>query len=128
MWTQCESFGKLEVSNDNSEPDGNLDEKKLEFCAERSSVTLYKLKQKRNCTSLQLQGENKKVATKTDLSVNREQNVVQLLSSKYKSMPMGCTDITEHKGRNFSCRNVGSSLYLLEFSLIPSETFVAWKP
>ena len=47
---------------------------------------------------------------------------MQLLSSKYKSIPVGCTAITEHKGRNFSCRNVGSSLYLLIMMMDDSTT------
>ena len=42
MWTQNGTFGKLEVSDDLSEPDRNIDEQKLGFCGERSSKTLYK--------------------------------------------------------------------------------------
>ena len=66
MGTQYGSIGKLEVSDDLLEPDRNQDEKKLEFCGERSSVTLYKQKRKRNSTALQLL-ENWDVATKNDL-------------------------------------------------------------
>ena len=40
MWTRHGSFGKLEVSDDLSKPDRILDEKKVEFCGERSSLTL----------------------------------------------------------------------------------------
>ena len=36
---------------------------------------------------------------------------------------MGCTEITEHKGRNSSCRNVGSSLYLLIMMMDDSTMF-----
>ena len=43
MWTQYESFGKLEVSDDHLEPDRNPNDK-LEFYGERSSVALYKKK------------------------------------------------------------------------------------
>ena len=39
MWTRYGSFGKLEVSDDNSEPVRNITDKKLEFCGERSWVT-----------------------------------------------------------------------------------------
>ena len=39
MGTQYGSIGKLEVSDDLLEPDRNLEEKKVEFCDERSSVT-----------------------------------------------------------------------------------------
>ena len=36
---------------------------------------------------------------------------------------MGCTEITEHKGRNVSCRNVGSPLFLLIMMMDDSTTF-----
>ena len=42
MWVQYGRFGKLEVSHDLREPVRNPHEMKLEFCGERSSVTLYK--------------------------------------------------------------------------------------
>ena len=118
------SFGKLEVSNDNSEPDGNQDEKTLELCAERSSVTLYKLKQKRNCTALQLLGDNTKVATKNDVSVSKELNVVQQLSLKHKSFTIRFTDDTENKSKHFSRRNVGSSLYPMLMMIDVLTTFL----
>ena len=51
-WTQYGSFGELEVSDDLLEPERNLDEKKLKFCGERSSVMLYKQKRKRNSTAV----------------------------------------------------------------------------
>ena len=57
MWTRYGSFGKLEVSDDLSEPDRNPDDKTFGFCGERSSVTLYKQKLKRNSTALQLVGK-----------------------------------------------------------------------
>ena len=60
MWTQYGSIGKLEVSDDLLEPDRSLYEKKSDFCGERSSVTLYRQKQKRNSTTSQLLGENTK--------------------------------------------------------------------
>ena len=75
--TQYVSFGKLEVSDDLLEPGRNLDEKKSDFCGERSSVTLYKQKRKRNSTALQLLGGNSDVATEDDVSESRELNVVQ---------------------------------------------------
>ena len=54
MWTRHGSFGKLEVFADLSETVRNLDEKKLKFCSERSTVNLYKQKRKQNSTALQL--------------------------------------------------------------------------
>ena len=97
MWTRHGSFGKLEVSADLSEPVGNLDEKKLKFCSERSTVNLYKQKRKQNSTALQLFGENSDVATKNDVSVSKEQNAAQRLSSEHKSPPIGCKENIEHK-------------------------------
>ena len=108
MWTRHGSFGKLEVSADLSEPVRNLDEKKLKFCSERSTVNLYKQKRKQNSTALQLFGENSDVATKNDVSVSKEQNAAQRLSSENKSPPIGCKESLEHKGRNSSHRNVGN--------------------
>ena len=113
MWTRHGSFGKLEVSADLSEPVRNLDEKKLKFCSERSTVNLYKQKRKQNSTALQLFGENSDVATKNDVSVSKEQNAAQRLSSEHKSPPIGCKENIEHKVKNSSRRNVENSLYLL---------------
>ena len=125
MWTRHGSFRKLEVSADLSEPVRNLDEKKLKFCSERSTVNLYKQKRKQNSTALQLFGENSDVATENDVSVSKEQNVAQRLSSPYKSPPIGCKENIEHKEKNSSRRNVGNSLYLLmmimDDSIISSE-------
>ena len=125
MWTRHGSFGKLEVSDDLSEPDRNLVEKKLKFCGERSTVNLYKQKRKQNSTALQLFGENSDVATKNDVSVSKEQNAALRLSSQHKSPPIGCKEILEHKRKNSSRRNVGNSLYLLvmmmDDSIISSE-------
>ena len=113
MWTRHGSFGKLEVFADLSEPVRNLDEKKLKFCSERSTVNLYKQKRKQNSTALQLFGENSDVATKNDVSVSKEQNAALRLSSQHKSPPLGCKESIEHKEKNSSRRNVGNSLYLL---------------
>ena len=113
MWIQYGGFGKLEVSHDRREPVRNPDEKKLEFCGDRNSETCYKPKGKRNSIALQLLGENPNVATKKDVSVSKELNVVQRLSLKHKSIPFGFTENIEHKGKNFSRRNVGNFLYLL---------------
>ena len=125
MWTRHGSFGKLEVSADLSEPVRNLDEKKLKFCSERSTVNLYKQKRKQNSTALQLFGENSDVATKNDVSVSKEQNAAQRLSSEHKSPSIGCKENIEHKEKNSSRRNVGNSLYLLmmimDDSIISSE-------
>ena len=125
MWTRHGSFGKLEVSADLSEPVRNLDEKKLKFCSERSTVNLYKQKRKQNSTALQLFEENSDVATKNDVSVSKEQNAAQRLSSEHKSPPIGCKENIEHKEKYSSRRNVGNSLYLLmmimDDSIIPSE-------
>ena len=88
MWIQYGRFGKLEVSHDLWEPVRNPDEKKLECCGDRSSETCYKPKRKRNSIALQLLGENTKVATKNDVSVSKELNVVQRLSLKHKSFPL----------------------------------------
>ena len=112
MWTRHGSFGKLEVSADLSEPVRNLDEKKLKFCSERSTVNLYKQKRKQNSTALQLFGENSDVATKNDLPEKKKQNAAQRLSSQLKSLPIGCKESLEHKGKFSSRRNVGNSLYL----------------
>ena len=125
MWAQYGSIGKLEVSDDLSEPDRNLDEKKLKFCGERSSVKLHQQKRKQNSIALQILGENTNVATKNDVPVSKERNVVQRLSLKHKSIPIGCKESLEHKGKNSSRRNVGNSLYLLvmmmDDSIISSE-------
>ena len=125
MWTRHGSFGKLEVFADLSEPVRNLDEKKLKFCGERSTVNLYKQKRKQNSTALQLFGENSDVATKNDVPVSKEQNAALRLSSQHKSPPIGCKESLEHKRKNSSRRNVGNSLYLLvmmmDDSIISSE-------
>ena len=125
MWTRHGSLGKLEVFADLLEPVRNPDEKKLKFCSERSTVNLYKQKRKQNSTALQLFGENSDVATKNDVSVSKEQNAAQRLSSPYKSPPIGCKESIEHKRKNSSRRNVGNSLYLLmmimDDSIISSE-------
>ena len=71
MWTQYGPFTKMEVSHDLWETDRNPDDKKLVFLGDRSSVTLYKQKRKRNSTSLQLLGENSEVATENDMSESR---------------------------------------------------------
>ena len=113
MWVQYGRFGKLENSHDLWEPVRKPDKKKLEFCGERSSVTLYKQERKPNSTALQLLGENWNVATNNDLSVSKEQNAALRLSSQHKSPPIGCKESIEHKGKNSSRRNVGNSLYLL---------------
>ena len=115
IWFQYGRFGKLEVSHGLWEPVRNPDEKKFEFCGERSSVTLYKRVRKPNSTSLQLLGENRDrdVATKNDLPKNKKQNAAQRLSSQLKSPPIGCKESIEHKGKNSSRRNVGNCLYLL---------------
>ena len=54
MWVQYGRFGKLEVSHDLWEPVRNPVEKKLKFCGDRSSVTLYKQERKPNSTALQI--------------------------------------------------------------------------
>ena len=123
MWVQYGRFGKLEVSHDLWEPVRNPDEKNMKFCGERSSVTLYKQKRKRNSTALQLLGENTNVATENDVSVSKELNVVQRLTSKHKSIPIGYTENIEHKGKNFSRRNIGNSLYPLIMMLDDSTAF-----
>ena len=123
LWTQNGTFGKLEVSDDLSEPRRNPDDKKMEFCGERSSKTLYKSNGERNSISLQLLKEILDVGTKNDRPVRKELNVVQRLSSKYKSILMGGTENIEHKGKTFSRRYVGNSLYLLMMMMDDSTTF-----
>ena len=68
MWAQYGSFGKLEDFDDNSEPVGNPDDKKLAFCGERSSVTFYKQKRKRISTALLVLGNNTNVATENEVT------------------------------------------------------------
>ena len=125
MWTRHGSFGKLEVFADLSEPVRNLDEKKLKFCSERSTVNLYKQKRKQNSTALQLFGENSDVATKNDVSVSKEQNAAQRLISEHKSSPIGCKESIEHKRKNSSRRNVGNSLYLL--MMIMDDSIISFE-
>ena len=122
MGTQYGSIGKLEVSDDLLEPEKNLDGKKLEFCGERSSVTLYKQKRKRNSTALQLLGENSDAATENDVSESRELNVVQRLSLKHKSITIECTENNENKGKTFSRGIVGHFLHLLMMVIDDSTT------
>ena len=122
MWTQYGSFGELEVSDNNLEPDRNPDATKLECCGGKSSVTLYKQNGERNSMALQLFGENLDVATKNDVSVSNELNVVQRLSLKHKCIPFGCTYDTENKGKIFRLRNVEKSLYLLIMMMDDSTT------
>ena len=110
MWAQYGSIGKLEVSDDLSEPDRNLDEKKLKFCGERSSVKLYQQKRKQNSTALQLFGDISDVATKNNVSVSKEQNAALRLKSEHKSPPIGCKENIEHKEKNSSRRNRKHSL------------------
>ena len=86
-------------------------------------MTLYKQKRKRNSIALQLLGENTNVATKNDVPVRKELSVVQRLSLKHESFPIGCTENSEHKGKNFSRRNVANSLHLLIMMMDDSTTF-----
>ena len=123
MWTPNGSFVKMEVSYDHVEPDRIPEEKKWLFCGERSSVTLYKQKQERNCKTLQLLGENSDVATEIDVPVSKEQNVARRLNSKHKFIFIGCIENTENKMKNFSRRNVEKSLYLLIMMMNDSTTF-----
>ena len=111
MWTQYESFGKLEVSDDHLEPDKNPNDK-LEFYGERSSVALYKKKRKRNSTALHLLGENMDVATEIEASVSKVQNVAERLDSKPKFIPIGCIEKAGNKRKHLSRSNVEKSLYL----------------
>ena len=67
LWTRYESFGKVEVSHELSEPRRNPNAKELRFCGGRSSVTFYKQKQKRNATALQLWRESSDVVTENDV-------------------------------------------------------------
>ena len=76
-------------------------------------MTLYEQKRKRNSTALQLLGENSDVATENDVSESRELNVVQRLSLKHNSPPIGFKENIEHEGKNSSRSNVGNSLHLL---------------
>ena len=122
MWTQNGTFGKLEVSYDLVEPRRNPDAKKLEFCGERSWVTFYKHKRKRNSKALQLLEENMDVDTEYDVSEGKKQNEAQQLSSERKFF-FRCTKNTENKRENFNCRNVGNSLYLLIMIIVDSSTF-----
>ena len=114
----------MEVSDDTSESDRNLVAKKLGFCGERSSVTLYKQKQKRNSTALQLLRENSEVVFPNDVSVSEEQIVVQRLSLKHKSIPIGCTETIENRRKHFNRRNVGNSLNLLIMMIDDSTTLL----
>ena len=95
MWTQYGSFDKLEASHDLWDTDKNPYVKKVVFRVERSSLTLYKQKRKRNSTALQLLGEISDVATENDVSESREQNVVQQWRSKRRLFSIGFTDDTE---------------------------------
>ena len=122
MWTQNGTFEKLEVSYDLVEPRRNPDAKKLEFCGERSWVTFYKHKRKRNSKALQLLEENMDVDTEYDVSEGKKQNEAQQLSSERKFF-FRCTKNTENKRENFNCRNVGNSLYLLIMIIVDSSTF-----
>ena len=125
MWTQNGTLGKLEVSDNLlghvRKPNGKM----LVVCDEGSSDTFYKQKRKRNSTALQLFGENSDVTTNNDVSVSKEQNAAQRLSSQHKSPPIGCKESIGHKGKNSIRRNVGNSLYLLvmmmDDSIISSE-------
>ena len=92
MSTQYGSFGKMEVSVDHLEPDKNPVDKKLEFYGERSSVTFYKQKRKRNFTALLLLGEKRDVDTDIDVPLKKEQNVAQRPNPKLKSLSIGCTE------------------------------------
>ena len=47
---------------------------------------------------------------------------VQQLSSKYKSIPIECTDNTEKKRKNFSGRKVENCLYLFMIMMIDDST------
>ena len=122
MWTQKGTLGKLEVSYNLVEPRRNPDAKKLEFCGERSWVTFYKHKRKRNSKALQLLEENMGVDTEYDVSEGKKQNEAQQLSSERKIF-FRCTKNTENKRENFNCRNVGNSLYLLIMIIVDSSTF-----
>ena len=77
---------------------------------------------------MQLFGENSDVATKNDVSVSKERNAAQRLSSQHKSPPIGCKENIEHEGNNSCRRNVGNSLYLLvmmmDDSIISSERHI----
>ena len=59
MWTQYRSFGKQEVSYEPSEHCRISDDKKLEFCGDRTSVTFYQQNRKKLVDSIQKQAETK---------------------------------------------------------------------
>ena len=84
-------------------------------------MTLYKQKRKRNSTELQLLEENLDVPMENDVSESREQNLVQ--QSKYKSIPVGCSDDTENKRKNFRRRNAENTLYILLMMMDDSTMF-----
>ena len=123
MWNGYRSFGKMEVSDDKWESVSNSDDKKLKFCCERSYVTCYKQERKRNSTALQLLEENTDVATENNVSESKEQNAAQRLISKYKSIPIGCIENTEHERKNFSRRNVEKMLFQLMMMMDDLNTF-----
>ena len=58
-----------------------------------------------------------------DMPVSKELNVDQRLSSKNKSIPIGCIENTENKKKNFSRCNVEKSLNLLIMMMDNSTTF-----
>ena len=123
MSSEYESFDKLEVCDDLSEPVRNPNDKKLAFCGERSSVTLYNQKRKRNSTTLQLLGTNTDVATENEVSVSTEQNVAQQLHSKHKTVSSGCIENTENKMKKLCGRIVEKSPNLLIMMMYDSTTF-----
>ena len=68
--------------------------------------------------------ENTDVATINDVPVSKEQNVAQRLKSKLKSIPIGCTEDTEKKRKNISCRNVENSLYRLMMMMMMMDNSI----
>ena len=57
------------------------------------------------------------------MSVSKEQNAAQRLSSQHKTAPIGRKGSIEHKGKDASLCNVGNSLYL--FVMMMDDSIIA---
>ena len=72
---------------------------------------------------MRLLEENTDVATEIDVPVSEEQHVTQRRNSNHKFIPIECIENTENKRRNFSHRNVETSLYL-HMMLVDDSTII----
>ena len=100
LGTQYGSFGKLELSNDNSNSSRKPDDENFKSLCVSTDLVIYKQKRKRNSTALHITTPNRELLTATDL--------LQCgVDSPHRLHYVGFQEMREVEGNNFldSCTN-----------------------